>query len=94
MAQPTPNNGAIQQAAAEVESAMQVLTRAMARLPVGGPEWAAINKALTLLAKPFGQRQAADLVPAQIMQLAQSQQASPLMAMLNQQRPTPQGAPQ
>lgn len=95
MAQPTENAGALQQAAAEVESAMQVLTQAMSRLPVAGPEWEAVNKALGLLAKPFARQQAQDLVPAQILQMAQAQQASPLMQILAQQKQgqqPPQGA--
>ncbi len=89
MAQPTENAGAVQQAAAEVESAMQVLSQAMARLQVGSPEWTAVNKALGILAKPFGVKQAGDLVPAQIMQLAQANAPSPMMQMLSQ----PGGAP-
>ncbi len=88
MAQPTENAGDMQQAAAEVESTMAVLSQAMARLPVGSPQWAAVNKALTVLSKAFAQQQGRDLVPAQIMQMAQANQSSPLMAMLQQQ---PQG---
>jgi len=85
----------MQQAAAEVESAMQVLQQAMSRLPVASPEWTAVNDALGKLAKPFAKQQAGELVPAQIMQMAQAQQASPLMQVLAQQKQggqPPQGA--
>lgn len=94
MAQPSQNAGAMQQAAAEVESAMQVLQQAMARLPVASPEWTAVNDALGKLAKPFAKQQATDLVPAQIMSMAASQKASPLMQILAQQNQgqPPQGA--
>ena len=93
MAQPSENAGAMQQAAAEVESAMQVLQQAMARLPVASPEWTAVNDALGKLAKPFAKQQAQDLVPAQIMQMANAQKASPLMQILAQQGQAPQGQP-
>lgn len=87
MSQPTENAGNIQQAAAIVEGAMQTLQQAMAKLPVASPEWTAINDALGKLAKPFAKQQAGDLVPAQILQMAQAQQASPLMQILAQQQP-------
>ncbi len=84
MTQPTPNDGAMQAGAAEVESCQSVLARALAKMDPKSPEYEAVVKVLGILAKAFGAQQATDLVPAQIMQMAQAQQSSPLMQHLAQ----------
>ena len=85
MAQPTENAGAMQAGAAEVESCQSVLAQALTKMDPKSPQYEAIVKCLGLLAKAFGAQQAGDLVPAQIMQMAQAQQTSPLMQLLARQ---------
>ena len=82
MAQETENAGAMQAGAAEVESAQSMLAQALTKMKPGSPEYKALAECTAKLAKVFGNAQAAPLVPAQIMQLAQAQQSSPLMQVL------------
>ena len=86
----------MQAGAAEIESCQSVMARALAKMDPKTPQYEAIVKCLGILAKAFGAQQASDLVPAQIMQLAQAQQSSPLMQVLAQQQAGGQGgaAPQ
>ena len=93
MAQPTENAGAVQAGAAEVESCQSVLAQALTKMSPKSPQYEAIVKSLGILAKAFGEQQAQDLVPAQIMQLAQAQQSNPLMQVLAQQGAAGGGGP-
>ena len=91
MAQPTPNDGARQMGMVNVESAMQMLEQAIASLGSNTEEGKAVLEALTKLSKHFNRPQAAELVPAQVLELARKQRQSPLASMMDQQAP-PQAA--
>lgn len=91
MAQPTPNNGARQMGMVQVETAMQMLERALPVLGSNTPEGQAALTALKALSSKFSRQQAQDLVPAQIAEMARAQQQSPLTKLMAQGG---QGAPQ
>jgi hypothetical protein len=92
MAQPTPNDGARQMGMVQVETAMQMLEKALPVLGSNTPEGQAALKALSTLSSKFQRQQAQELVPAQIAELARSQQQSPLAQLM--QQPGAGGAPQ
>lgn len=95
MAQPTPNNGARQMGMVQVETAMQMLERALPVLGSNTPEGKCALQALTVLSKCFQRQQAEQLVPAQIAEMARAQQQSPIAQLMAQQQGggAPQGAP-
>lgn len=84
MSQPTPNEGARQMGMVNVESAMQMLEQAIAELGSNTEEGKAVLEALTKLSKHFNRPQAAELIPAQVLELARKQRQSPLAAMMDQ----------
>lgn len=90
MAQPTPNDGARQMGMVQVETAMQMLERALPVLGSNTPEGKAALGALSMLSKIFQRQQSQDLVPAQIAEMARAQQQSPMTQMMAQGQP--QGA--
>lgn len=93
MAQPTPNDGARQMGMVQVETAMQMLERALPVLGSNTPEGKAALGALSGLSKIFQRQQSQDLVPAQIAEMARAQQQSPMTQMMAQgQGQPPQGA--
>ena len=87
MSQPSPNDGERQMGMVNVESAMQMLEQAIAELGSNTEEGKAVLEALTKLSKHFNRPQAAELVPAQVMELARKQRQSPLGAMMDQPQP-------
>ena len=87
MSQPSPNEGERQMGMVNVESAMQMLEQAIAELGSNTEEGKAVLEALTKLSKHFNRPQAAELVPAQVMELARKQRQSPLGAMMDQPQP-------
>lgn len=97
MAQPTPNDGARQMGMVHVETAMQMLEKALPTLGSNTPEGKACLSALNTLSQKFQRQKSQDLVPAQIAEMARSQQQSPLAQQLMQQGAgggAPQGAAQ
>lgn len=82
MAQPTPNTGNAQMGAAQVESAMQLMERALPELGIGTPEHDAVIRALGALAKSFARSKNKELVPAQIMELMEASKTPPIAGML------------
>lgn len=101
MAQPTPNDGARQMGMVQVETAMQMLEKALPTLGSNTPEGKACLSALNTLSQKFQRQSNAPLVPAQIAEMARSQQQSPLAQMMMQQggggaqppQPQPQAQP-
>lgn len=93
MAQPSPNQGNMQMGRVQVESAMQLLERALQAVGTTTAEGEAVLKALTALAKHFNRQKAQELVPAQILEMAHANQPSDLQQMLAQ-RPGAGGAQQ
>lgn len=87
MAQPSPNEGGRQMGMVNVESAMQMLEQSIAELGSNTEEGKAVLEALTKLSKLFNRPQAAELVPAQILELARKQRSSPLSQVMDQQAP-------
>lgn len=85
MSQPSANAGNAQMGKAQVESAMKILEQAIAQLGSGTPEGAAVIRALNTLATKFNRQEGEELVPSQIMQMAQAAKPSPLAAMLARQ---------
>jgi len=78
-----------------VESAMQLLNQALAHLGSTSPEGAAVLRAMGTLSKHFSNPKAKELIPAQLMELMQAQQASPMAGMMQPQaQGQPQGQPQ
>ena len=100
MSQPSRNDGARQIGMVQVETGMQMLERALPQLGMNTPEHAAVLKALAALSKTFARQQSEALVPAQIAEMAKSQQASPMMQMMQGgggaqgAQPQPQPQPQ
>lgn len=103
MAQPTPNDGARQMSMVQVETAMQMLMKAAPALGANTPEGKAVISALNTLSSKFQRQQSADLVPAQIAEMARAQRQSPLAQLMQSQpggmpqpvagaQPAPQGA--
>ena len=86
MAQPSPNKGNEQMGRVQVESAMQLLEQGLQQVGTTSPAGEAILKALTALAKHFNRQQSAEMVPAQIMEMAHAAQPSPLQQMLAQRQ--------
>src|SRR5512146_3306948 len=82
MAQPSPNQGNMQMGRVQVESAMQMLEQALPALGTGTPDGAAVIRALSSLARHFNRQKNAELVPAQLMEMAQANQPSQLQQML------------
>lgn len=93
MAQPTPNDGSRQMGMVQVETAMQMLEKALPVLGSNTPEGKACLSALNTLSQKFQRQQAAGLVPAQIAELARAQQQSPVGQMMNQGGAPEGGAP-
>lgn len=93
MTQPQPNDGARQMGMVQVETAMQMLEKALPALGSNTPEGAAALKALSTLSSKFNRQKSQDLVPAQIAEMARAQQQSPL-AQLMQSGDAPQGGAQ
>lgn len=91
MQQPSANDGAKQMGMVQVETAMQMLEQALPQLGSSSPEGASVLKAMTALSKHFARSQSKDLVPAQIAEMARSQQQSPLAQMIGSGA-APQGA--
>lgn len=90
MAQPTPNDGARQMGMVQVETAMQMLERALPVLGSNTPEGKAALTALNALSKHFNRQKSEGLVPAQIAEMARAQQASPMAQMMSQGPQPPQ----
>ncbi len=82
MAQPTPNDGAKQMGAVNVEGAMQMLEQALPSVGSNTPEGKSILEALSKLSKHFNRQKNAELVPAQLMELARAQKQSPMAGMM------------
>lgn len=82
----------------QVESAQQLLERALPQLGMNTPEHAAVLKALTALSKAFNRQQSESLVPAQIAEMARAHGGSPIQQMIPGggagQQPQPQPAMQ
>lgn len=93
MAQPTPNDGAKQMAAVNVEGAMQMLEQALPGLGSNSEEGACVLKALSHLSKYFNRQKNAELVPAQLMELARAQKQSPMAGMMGGGGGAPGAAP-
>ena len=94
MAQPTPNDGARQMGMVQVETAMQMLEKALPVLGSNTPEGKAALQALHGLSRAFQRPQSQDLVPAQIAEMARAQRASPVAQMMQQPPQQPQGGGQ
>src|SRR5512135_354746 len=77
MAQPSANRGNAMMGKAQVESAMQILEQALAQLGTSSPEGSAVIKALSALARSFSRPEGKELVPSQIMHMAQAARPSP-----------------
>lgn len=92
MAQPSENDGAKQMGMVQVETAMQLLEQALAQIGSTSPEGASVLKAMSALSKHFNRSKSKDLVPAQIAEMARSQQQSPIGQMIGGGG-APQGAP-
>lgn len=84
MAQPSPNDGARQMGMVQVETAMQMLERALPVLGSNTPEGKAALQALSGLSRIFQRQQAQPLVPAQIAEMARAQQQSPMSQLMAQ----------
>ncbi len=84
MAQPTPNDGARQMGMVQVETAMQMLEKALPVLGSNTPEGKSCLAALSGLSKHFNRQQAQGLVPAQIAEMARAQQQSPIAKLMSQ----------
>ena len=84
MLQPSPNDGARQMGFVQVETAMQMLEKALPTLGSSTPEGKACLSALNMLSQKFQRQKSQDLVPAQIAEMARSQQQSPLAQMMAQ----------
>ena len=84
MAQPSANRGNAMMGKAQVESAMQILEQALPQLGTSSPEGGAVIRALSALARHFNRPEGKELVPAQIMQMAQAAKPSPMQGMLSQ----------
>lgn len=82
MAQPTPNDGARQMGMVQVETAMQMLEKALPTLGSNTPEGQACLSALKTLSGKFQRQKSQELVPAQIAEMARAQQASPIAQMM------------
>jgi hypothetical protein len=94
MAQPTPNDGARQMGLVQVETAMSMLEQALPSLGSNTPEGEAALKALSVLSRAVNRQKSQDLVPAQIAELARTQQQSPLAQMMGGgAAPSPAPAP-
>src|SRR5688572_515091 len=85
MAQPSPNDGERRMGMVQVETAMQMLEKALPTLGSNTPEGKAALGALNTLSKIFQRQPNQDLVPAQIAELARAQQQSPIAQMMGQQ---------
>ena len=81
MAQPSPNDGANQMGLVQLETAMQMIERALGSIPAG-PEHDAAIKALSALSKVVNRQQQEDLVPAQLAELMRTQQTSPMQQIM------------
>lgn len=93
MAQPTPNEGARQMAAVQVEAAMQMLEQALPALGSNTEEGAAVLRAMGTLSKSFQRSRSKDLVPAQIAEMARAQKQSPIADLMAGGAPQGGGAP-
>ena len=82
MSQPSENSGAKQIGMVQVETAQQMLERALPSLGMNTPEHAAVTKALALLSKHFERAKSEQLVPAQIAEMARAQGGSPIQQMM------------
>ena len=82
MSQPSPNDGAKQIGMVQVESAQQLLERALPSLGPNTPEHAAVMRALSALSKAFNRTKDESLVPAQIAEMSRAQQGSPMQQMI------------
>lgn len=92
MSQPTPNDGARQMGMVQVETAMQMLEKALPVLGSNTPEGKAALQALHGLSRAFQRQPSQDLVPAQIAEMARAQQQSPISQLMAQGQGQPQGA--
>ena len=81
MAQPSPNDGSNQMGLVQLETAMQMIERALGSIGKG-PEHDAAIKALSCLSKVVNRQQSEDLVPAQLAELMRTQQASPMQQIM------------
>lgn len=95
MAQPTPNEGNRQMGAVQVESAIQLLDRALGEFAPSSPEHAAVVRAIGSLSKHFNRQKSKELIPAQLMELVQANKASPMEGVMSspQTPPAPAGGP-
>ena len=87
MTQPTPNAGANQMAAVQVESAMSVLMQALGATGPTTKEGKIIIQALGVLSKAFNDPKTEDLVPAQMMEMMRAQAPSGLAQAMQQAPP-------
>ena len=78
----------------QVETAMQMLEKALPVLGSNTEEGKACLSALNTLSKKFQRQKSADLVPAQIAEMARAQQSSPLSQIMAGGGGAPGGAPQ
>ncbi len=82
MAQPTPNDGARQMGMVQVETAMQMLEKALPVLGSNTEEGKAALRALHTLSQKFQRQKSEGLVPAQIAEMARAQQQSPIAQLM------------
>lgn len=64
---------------------MQLMEHALMQLGSTTPEGESVIRALSTLARHFNRQKNSELVPAQIMEMAQANKPSPLQQMLAQQ---------
>ena len=93
MAQPSQNRGNAMMGKAQVESAMKILEQALPQLGTGSPEGSAVVKALSALAQKFNRQEGQELVPSEIMHMAQAAKPSPVAQMLAQRQAGAGGMP-
>lgn len=89
----SPNPGSSAQAAAKVREAVQILTSALAELPVGSDEQVEVGKCVTSLSKKFPQAESnPGIQNSMLRDLAQKAQQNQQFQAL--QRQMPQAQPQ
>lgn len=87
MTTPQPNEGAQQGAQVDIALALDLLEKALPAFGSESEEGKAVLAALSGLSRKFGQQRdkAQQLIPAELQQLMQSQQASPELAAMQGQ---------
>lgn len=77
----------------QVETAMQMLEKALPVLGSNTPEGKAALSALHTLSQKFQRQKSEELVPAQIAEMARAQRQSPIAQMMSQPQGGGGGAP-